>query len=194
MKSTNTSWAAKVASACVLMFASTMASAAVFTINIDNETIDGQGSPNNQVLTIDLATALGGAAGAEVAIDAIGWDVTIETVGASWLSEATIGFGDINGNQVNLTPSQDQFAGSGGFGSGGLIDLVGLDLVITLSDGVLFLEFFEGFDDVAGATDAFISGTLDISANLTAAPVPVPAAVWLMGSALLGLMGMRRRA
>ncbi|MEM7084492.1 MAG: hypothetical protein AAF465_17360 [Pseudomonadota bacterium] len=183
---------ARAAAICLVFAMGNAASAAVFNIAIDAETIDGLGAPGNQVVTIDLATALGGAAGSEVLIDAIGWDLTVETVGASWMSEATLGLGDSAGAALFVSPGAGFDApGTMLFSTGGLIDLVGLDLEFTLSDGVLVIEFFEGFDDVAGMTDAFLNGSIDISANLTA--VPVPAAVWLMGSALLGLVGLRRR-
>ncbi|CAI8735594.1 conserved exported protein of unknown function [Methylocaldum szegediense] len=44
-----------------------------------------------------------------------------------------------------------------------------------------------GIDDVDGVRGFHVDLTI------TPAPVPVPAAVWLMGSALVGLIGMRRR-
>ena len=51
------------------------------------------------------------------------------------------------------------------------------------------------FDPVAGsfAVSVFGSTVITVVGDLTVAPVPVPAAVWLMGSGLLGLAGMRRR-
>ncbi|MEM7468968.1 MAG: VPLPA-CTERM sorting domain-containing protein, partial [Pseudomonadota bacterium] len=54
----------------------------------------------------------------------------------------------------------------------------------------LFVDLDDGFA-AAGIPFAWtwdITGTVD---NL--APIPVPAAVWLFGSALVGLFGLRRR-
>ena len=52
------------------------------------------------------------------------------------------------------------------------------------------------FDLDAGtfSADGGALGTVSGIGSLEAAPVPVPAAVWLFGSALLGMMGVRRRA
>lgn len=44
------------------------------------------------------------------------------------------------------------------------------------------------------AADGVGAGAYGVIASLSVQPVPVPAAVWLMGSALVGLIGMRKRA
>ena len=51
---------------------------------------------------------------------------------------------------------------------------------------------FEGINAILyyGTMQAYADDQLDIP---TASPVPVPAAVWLLGSGLLGLIGIRRR-
>ena len=49
-----------------------------------------------------------------------------------------------------------------------------------------FSSFFTGFDD-----GAFLYGEWQTTVTLT--PVPVPAAVWLFGSGLIGLIGIARR-
>ncbi|MCK4872088.1 MAG: hypothetical protein KAS72_05140, partial [Phycisphaerales bacterium] len=55
-----------------------------------------------------------------------------------------------------------------------------------LTDGVLYMEYFESFDDVADAIDAYWNGTLQYDITV----VPAPASVLLLG---LGLVARRRR-
>lgn len=57
--------------------------------------------------------------------------------------------------------------------------------------GFLSLSGFTGLDEVTiGVTGTFVDPDFD---NLTYQVVPVPSAVWLFGSGLLGLVGMARR-
>lgn len=144
---------------------------------------DAAGSPNNHTLSIFI--------GANVTVAYIGWDnVVIETNGASWLSEARINF-LASPIGLNLAPgSADAFPGAGGpYSSGGLIDLAALDPTYPFqvgADGMLHIEFFESFDDVAGAPDAvWLSGTLSINF-----PTPGGTAVLLAG---FGFCARRRR-
>jgi hypothetical protein len=46
---------------------------------------------------------------------------------------------------------------------------------------------------ILGTVSVSSNGTLTITANSSSAPVPLPAAVWLFGSGLLGLVGVSRR-
>ncbi|MEM9056240.1 MAG: hypothetical protein AAGD86_02110 [Pseudomonadota bacterium] len=48
--------------------------------------------------------------------------------------------------------------------------------------------------DVSGFVSGDIAGQYDVLVGASVAPIPVPAAVWLFGSALLGLMTTRRQA
>jgi len=41
--------------------------------------------------------------------------------------------------------------------------------------------------------DASPVGSQSYLANITASPVPIPAAVWLFGSALMGFLGLQKR-
>jgi hypothetical protein len=88
----------------------------------------------------------------------IGWDVGIATVGGSWLSEARIYFdgSDRDGYGLFLTPGvADTFAGTGYYSSP-VIDLTdnGIPDIPIQADGQLWIELYEGFDDVPDAVDA----------------------------------------
>jgi hypothetical protein len=119
-------------------------------------------------------------------ITGIGWDVNVATVGASWLSEAVMRFN----NDLYLTVGiGDDFAGSSSYSSGGVFDLVGTGLDFFLAgDGLLNIEFFEGFDDVAGAIDATFGQGSSLQIQYE---VPAPSALAMLG--LGGLVAGRRR-
>jgi hypothetical protein len=46
---------------------------------------------------------------------------------------------------------------------------------------------------ILGSAKLGSDGTLTLTGNTTTAPVPLPAAVWLFGSGLMGLVGVSRR-
>lgn len=116
------------------------------------------------------------------------------------------------GNIVNIDPStwtisQDANAG-GGFGkfdfqlsglgssrtellsfsingvSGDTVNDYALGYTGNPSSGEFFAAHIAGFDETNGVTSAQFAGST---------PVPVPAAIWLFGSGLLGLIGVVRR-
>lgn len=156
-------------------------------INFDTFSFDGSGAVGNSVLTANI--------GAGNTITGIGWDVTIEAVGASWLSEATFRFADSSFNDAGLFLRPGAGTDNNGgnvptnFSSGGLIDLSDNAIAnITLADGILQIEIFESYDDVSGAIDAFVSGTLTLGL-LNEVPAPGAAALFGLG----GLAASRRR-
>jgi uncharacterized protein (TIGR03382 family) len=156
------------------------------TVNIDLAGItswDSAGSGLNELLSVHI--------GANATVTGLGWDnVVIEALGASWISEARVNFLN-SGIGLNLAPgSADAFPGTGGpYSSGGILDLASIDPTFPFQvggDGMLNLEFFESFDDIAGAADAnWISGTLTVQY------VPTPGALAVLG--LGGLVATRRR-
>ena len=72
----------------------------------------------------------------------------------------------------------------------------GIDLITTaffgLEEGASLIEFFEGQTFTFGITYAGGTGN-DIVLNVVSSAVPIPPAVWLFGSGLLGLVGIARR-
>lgn len=92
----------------------------------------------------------------------LGWDVTITTVGLSWLSEATTYFDgqDLDGMGLFLNPGfMDGMPGTGTYSD--LIDLTdeGIPNIPVGADQSLYLQFFESFDDVSDAVDANYDAT-----------------------------------
>lgn len=158
---------------------------ALLVINVQGtQSWDGFGDLNNIIAQYNL--------GAGAHITGIGWDVELQTlVSPSWLSEIAVDFSNTGGTAgVSLAPgSGDDFGGNDFYSSGGVVDLIGLGLDFNLdADGVLNVQFFEGFDDFADTAEGlWKGGTLTIQYTI----VPAPGAMALLG--LGGLVATRRR-
>ena len=163
------------------------------TIDIAGAVNDGFGSFVNNIVFFDLNQIAGAPLGGEVTIDAIEYELTVETIGFSWLSESSIFFTDFNElndpNAFALSPGLgSDMPGLETFSSGGLLEFSGLGLdPLTLDQGTIYLEYFETFDDVPFAQDSTITGTVTFRGSF----VPAPGAAAMLGFA--GLVGARRR-
>ena len=107
---------------------------------------DSAGSALNEILSVFIGV------GGEVT--GIGWDVNLTSIGASWASEAVMGFE----GQVNLTVSGDANPVTNTNYASGIIDLgddAGLPNITVGADGILDIEFSESFVDNAGTGDNF---------------------------------------
>lgn len=145
-------------------------------------------------MTFDLGAFLGSPGGA-VQLDSLGWDLTISTIGASWLNEAVISAQDSGGTELfSLTAGAgDSFPGTMFYSSGGLVDLnSALGFTPLLTDGITTFEFYESFDDVPGAVDAFYIDPSVLTLEFSLATVPEPATLSLFGMALIGTAALRR--
>lgn len=157
------------------------------------ESVDGFGSAGNTVIEFDLAAALGYASGTPLIMNGIGWDVTItaglDSSGASWLSELTVYFDDNvapDGSGLHLSPGAgNDFPGQLTTSEPG-VKLADVGIPdIPLPNGVLRMEFYEGFDDEAGIDGLWKQGFLAIQVQ-----VPTPASAAVLG---LGGLAMTRR-
>lgn len=154
---------------------------------------DLSGNPGfNDIRVIDLAAALGYGSGSPVTLTGIAWQVTIETVGASWLSEARAYFDDNVAPDLSglfLAPGAGNNApGVGTFTQGTILKLADAGIPdIFLPDGKLRLEFYESYDDVVGAIDA-----LWLNSTFVFQAIPTPGALALFGMGGLALARRRR--
>jgi hypothetical protein len=145
---------------------------------------DEYGSPANTVLTFNL--------GANAEVTGIGWDVSLTAYSPSWLSELKVAFEDSSQSAgLFLTPGVGEtFSGSGSYSSGGILSLADYGLNFNVgADGILRLEFFEGYVDGVNPDGIWDSGTLTIQT----AAVPEPATYGLMALGLLAVGGFARR-
>lgn len=95
-------------------------------------------------------------------------NITVQTVGNSFLSEAIIYFSNSNNadDGVRLAiGSGNENSGTSSFSSDGIMDITDNELsdVISLNDSKFNIQFYETIDDTPDAIDArFINGTLKI--------------------------------
>jgi hypothetical protein len=165
-----------------------------FAVDISGaESWDPFGDFVNEIQNVNLGALSG--FGPLTRVVGIGFDATLETVGASWASEAQINMSD-SGNTagVNLTPGIGDNAptpvGGTNYSSGGVIDLIGLNLQFDLAaDGILRIEFHEYYDDVDGAVDANWLAGSTLTFDVVEIPEPATAALLAIG----GIALIRRR-
>ena len=147
---------------------------------------DRQGSENNVILTPNLTPAFW----TPRYVTGIGWNLTIETVGESWRSEVVFRFYNSDDETLlTLTPgNNDDSPGTTFYTSGGVIDLTDNNIDNwDLRDGPIYLEIYESYDDVEGAIDAYITGTITYGLYV----VPSPGALVMAIPA--GVFASRRR-
>lgn len=143
---------------------------------------DTKGSPFNESLVIPFPSRF--------QITGISWDLTIETIGGSWLSEPNIRlFNTDETGGFTFVPGI-------GFDNSGIMTFVGsIDLVAsgddftTNTDNLLNIEIFESFDDFPGGIDALFQNGSSLTIHLK--KVPAPGSLALLG--LGGLVATRRR-
>ena len=174
------------ATAMAAALPATEANAATLVVSLAGvQTFDAFGDLSNIIRTFNI--------GAGAHVTGVNYNVTVSTIGGSYLSEAGVAFSDLPPvNGVLFTPGiGDDRSGTATYA--GFLDLVGDDLDFFVgSNGVLRLEFYEGFDDVANAADANLSGSLTFTYEPAASAVPEPA-TWGMMIAGFGIMGAAMR-
>jgi hypothetical protein len=166
------------------------ANSMVLEIDIsDILSMDLFGAANNSVILYDV----GGSTpwGNDVVLDGIGWDLTIQAVGDSWLSDALIYLDDAvdpDGLGVVGNPGMyDRHSGAATY----ILDVQDLTdngiADVPLPDGWLWIEMFEFYDDYPGAMDAkYLTGsTLYVSAH------PEPGTIMLLGLGIAGVVSRR---
>jgi len=174
--------------ACSSAFAAPMS----ITVDVGGiESIDEYASPFNTVLGLQV--------GANSTITSVSYAFTLYADIPSYLSEMMIAFENSDQSDgVFFTPGLgDDFPGTASYsGSANLTDL-GLDFQVG-ADGILRLEFFEGYDDYFTEWDGiwetgFFTFGYDTVDVVDPAPVPEPASILLLAAGLATMRYTSRR-
>ena len=165
--------------------------AAPLVVNVAGiESYGDYGDAANTVLTFNV--------GANVTITGISYSVNVTAFTPSWLSELTLAIEDSSqASGVFFSPGfADDSPGTGSYTDSADLVALGLDFQVG-ADGILRLEFFEGFDDFTGADGIWNFGTITFTTDAVDPPtgdVPEPASGLLMGAglAVIGYSARRR--
>jgi hypothetical protein len=146
---------------------------------------DAQGEAINTTLSVSAA--------ASTPVDLISWNISLSTIGESWLSEAGVLITNADGDGVFFNPGfGDDFSGTGTYtGSASLLD-AGISFSVG-ADGKLYFEFYEDFDDNPGAADATYTAGGITFGGIGVAAVPEPGTYGLMALGMLAVVGAARR-
>jgi hypothetical protein len=171
----------------LLALASTAARSDTATIDVAGAISYGlAGTAGNTLNSIILAP--------NAHVTAVGWNVSLTAYSGSWLTDMKVSLLESTGALgVNLTPGYaDNFAGTASYSSFGAVDLVGIanDFYVG-SDGVLKVQFFEDFNDLAAADGVWNSGSITVV--YAPAAVPEPASWLTLGAGLWGCAAWSRR-
>jgi len=135
---------------------------------------------------------------ADSIITSVSFSANLTAFSPSWLSELTLSFENADQTDgVFFNPGfNDDNPGTATYN--GFADLVDLDLSFAVgADGILRLEFFEGFDDFDGPDGIWNFGTITfgvetVGGEVPPGEVPEPATGLLLGAGL-GMMGYASR-
>lgn len=129
--------------------------------------------------------------GAGASIISLEWNVNVTSYAGSYLSEMQVTFSDTSGYGVTFTPGDgDDFDGTTDYA--GFQDLAEIGQVFAVgADGILRLEFHDGFKDLAfdEPEGVWNSGTLTFGI----APVPEPSTYAMVLGGLLVVSGALQR-
>lgn len=174
----------------VLAGAVAFGSAQAATISVDVSGIESYGAyddPNNYLLDLLI--------GANAAVTGVSYDVNLTANSPSWLSEIAVDFTDSGITAgVGLRPGFEVNApGTGSFSES--LNLLDFGLGFNVgADGILHLQFYDGFDDGGAPDGRWNSGTLTFEVSALAVPEPSTYALMAFGVAGLGLFARRRKA
>ncbi|MEM8678547.1 MAG: hypothetical protein AAGF97_04235 [Planctomycetota bacterium] len=159
---------------------------------------DLQGAiPPNHTVDFNIADALGQHGGAYDVVG-LGWEVTIDAFGPSWLSDVSISLGPDPNYQrpaLVLVPGLgDDFFDLRTYESGGVRDLTnwngtGEDFSFQTNGELAHLELFESYDDFIGFPDAWFRNPSVLTLEVIRVPEPQVSLGWLVAG--LGLLWRR---
>lgn len=161
---------------------------------------DGFGNiPPNETRTIDMGAMLGNPGGS-YRVTGLGWDVELDAYFPSWLSDASIAFGDdedyTDASLIVAPGMGSDFGGLVQFDSNGIVDLTNVpgqgDVSFALSAGVLYMQFFEVYVDYGGGIP---DAQWQVGSSLSLQVVPVPECCGMIAGmfALAAACGAARR-